>query len=398
LMDEVFGEENFVANIIWQKIFSPNNSAKYFSENHDHIICYAKRLNDWTHNLIPRSELNDSRYDNTDEDSRGVWTSSDLTARNYYGDGSYSVVSPSGNEFKPTTGRYWSISKDKFDQLNSDKRIWWGVNGTNMPRLKRFLSEVKQGVVPQTIWPHEDAGHTQEAKREVNSILDYENSGDVFITPKPVRLTRRIFEIATDKDSIILDSFAGSGTTAHAVAALNAADGGNRRFVLVECEDYVDSITAERVRRVMQGVPTAKDEKLKAGYGGTFSYFSLGEAMEKQRILDGAHLPSYESLAAYVYFTATGEQFEADKIDRATGFIGESRNYDVFLIYEEDVEALKDLALDLARAKALPSISGKPRLVFAPTKYLDENYVGRFNIVFQQLPFEIYQTMEKPRR
>lgn len=160
--------------------------------------------------------------------------------------------------------------------------------------------------------------------------------------------------------------------------ALNANDGCHRRFVLIECENYADTVTAERVRRVMQGVSTAKDAKLKAGYGVTFSYFSLGEAMEKQRILDGAHLPSFESLAAYVYFTATGEQFEADKIDRATGFIGESRNYDVFLIYEENVEALKDLALDLARAKALPNVSGKPRLVFAPTKYLDESYVYAF--------------------
>jgi len=278
--------------------------------------------------------------------------------------------------------------------------LYWGVSGNaKVPSFKRYRDQLKggDGVVPSTIWEHVEVGHTDSAKKELNAVF-LDGAAREFITVKPTTLIQRILQIATDKDSIILDSFAGSGTTAHAVAALNAADGGNRRFVLVECEDYVDSITAERVRRVMQGVPTAKDEKLKAGYGGTFSYFSLGEAMEKQRILDGAHLPSYESLAAYVYFTATGEQFEADKIDRATGFIGESRNYDVFLIYEEDVEALKDLALDLARAKALPSISGKPRLVFAPTKYLDENYVGRFNIVFQQLPFEIYQTMEKPRR
>lgn len=215
-----------------------------------------------------------------------------------------------------------------------------------------------------------------------------------FSSAKPSRLIRRILQIATDKDSIVLDSFAGSGTTAHAVLAQNAEDGGNRRFILVECEDYVNSITAERVRRVIRGVPSAKDEKLKAGYGGAFSYFRLGEALEKQAILDGDRLPSFEALAGYVFFTATGEQFEPERIDPATGFIGESRNYDVFLLYREDVAELKGLALDLGTARDLPSVSGKTKLVFAPTKYLDEDYLARYRIVFQQLPFEIYQKID----
>ena len=216
-------------------------------------------------------------------------------------------------------------------------------------------------------------------------------------TVKPTSLIRRILQIATDKDSIVLDSFAGSGTTAHAVLALNREDGGNRRFVLIECEDYVDSITAERVRRVAGGVPAAKDESLRAGLGGTFSYFRLGAALRKESLLDPSKLPSYEKLAGYIFFTATGEEFEPDKVRQDEWFIGRSRMYDVFLIYEDDVEELKNLALTQDIAGQFPG-GNRPKLVFAPTKYLDQEALHRHRITFQQLPFEIYESVEKLER
>ena len=262
-----------------------------------------------------------------------------------------------------------------------------------MPRLKRYLSGVKKGVVPQTLWLHSDVGHTQDAKKELVSVLDFEKSEDVFNTVKPTSLIRRILQIATDKDSIVLDSFAGSGTTAHAVLALNKEDGGSRRFVLIECEDYVDSITAERVRRVVKGVPTAKDPALRAGLGGTFSYFELGDPMRQESLLDGSALPSYATLAGYVFFTATGEAFEAEQVEKARWFIGRSRLHDVFLIYEPDVEQLKNLALTLDIARGLPDPNGRHRLVFAPTKYLDQDFLDEYRITFQQLPFQIYETV-----
>ena len=241
--------------------------------------------------------------------------------------------------------------------------------GTTAPGIKRFLSEVREGVVPQTIWHWKDAGSTRNAKQELSGVLELGAGQDVFVTPKPSKLVQRILQIVTDKDSIVLDSFAGSGTTAQAVLALNKEDGGNRRFVLIECEDYADTITAERVRRVIQGVPSAKDEALKAGYGGTFSYFELGSAMRRESILDGSKLPTYEKLAAYIFFTATGEEFDAAAIDRKTGFIGSSRLHDMYLIYADDVEKLKDLALTLPEAQALPA-GTRNKLVFAPTKYV----------------------------
>lgn len=392
-MDEVFGEENFVATTIWQKIFSPKNTAKHFSEDHDFILVYARNTEQWAPNLLERGEQAIARYKNPDNDPRGPWSSSDLTARNYYSQGTHEVTSPSGSKFRPSVGNYFRVSPRKFADLEADGRVWWGPDGNSMPRLKRYLSEVKNGVVPQTLWLHADVGHTQDAKKELVSVLDFKRSEDVFNTVKTTSLIGRILQIATDKDSIILDSFAGSGTTAHAVLALNKEDGGNRRFVLVECEDYVDSITAERVRRVVKGVPKAKDPALKAGLGGTFSYFKLGEPMRQESLLDGSHLPEYEALASYVFFTATGEEFEPGQMKRDQWFIGRSRLYDVYLIYENDLDTLKNMALTLDFARNLPE-SRRHKLVFAPTKYLDSEFLHQYRITFQQLPFQIYETFD----
>ncbi len=394
LMDDVFGEANFLATIVWQKVFAPKNTAKYFSEDHDFVLAYARNAQAWKPNLLERSKDAAGRYKNPDNDPRGPWSSSDLTARNYYSVGTYEVTSPSGRTFRPSVGNYFRVSKEKFLELDAEGRIWWGKASGSMPRLKRYISDVKSGVVPQTLWPHTDVGHTQEAKKELVSILDFERSEDVFNTVKPTRLIDRILRIATDKDSIVLDSFAGSGTTAHAVLALNKADGGTRRFVLVECEDYANSITAERVRRVIRGVPTPKDSDLNSGLGGTFSYFKLGQPMRQESILDGTNLPDYEALASYVYFTATGEEFEPKRVDRQAWFIGASRQYDVYLIYEPDLGKLKDMALTLDVARALPA-DNRNKLVFAPTKYLDAEFLHRYRITFQQLPFQIYEAFDK---
>ena len=394
LMDEVFGEDNFLATAIWQKVFSPKNTAKHFSEDHDFILVYARNAEEWAPNLVERGERAVQRYRNPDNDPRGDWSSSDLTARNYYSQGTYEVTSPSGKKFRPSVGNYFRVSPEKFEELDRDGRIWWGPKGNSMPRLKRYLSEVKKGVVPQTLWLHTNVGHTQDAKKELVSTLDFGRSEEVFNTVKPSSLIKHILQIATDKDSIVLDSFAGSGTTAHAVLALNREDGGNRRFVLIECEDYVDSITAERVRRVIKGVPSARDEALKAGLGGTFSYFKLGRPMRQESILDGSNLPDYRKLASYVFFTATGEEFAPEQIRREDWFIGSSRLYDVFLIYEADVEKLKDMALTLDVARGLPATK-RNKLVFAPTKYLDQEFLYRYRITFQQLPFQIYEAVER---
>ena len=398
LMDEVFGEENFIAAVVWHKMDSPKNMAMHFSEDHDYIVVYARDADAWRPNALPRTEEMLARYKNPDQDRRGPWLLSDLAARNRYTQGRYPIKTPSGRTIAgPPAGSYWRVSRDRFDELEKDGRIWWGKEGNNRPGIKRFLSEVREGVVPQTLWSWKEAGSTRNAKQELSQVMGVGPSQDVFVTPKPSKLICQIVRIATDEDSIVLDSFAGSGTTAQAVLALNKEDGGNRRFVIVECEDYVDTVTAERVRRVIKGVPNAKDEALRKGLGGTFSYFKLGKPLRKESMLDGTKLPSYERLAAYVFFTATGEEFDASKMRSERWFIGRSRNYDVFLIYAADFEQLKDMALTMEIARKL-SRSKRDKLVFAPTKYLDQEFLHQYRITFQQLPFEIYETVDRLAR
>jgi len=398
LMDEVFGEKNFITNIIWQKKFSPQNDAKYFSDNHDFIVVYAKTKNildeksGWIRNLLPRTESMEERYSNPDNDPRGHWSSSDLSVKTYSKDYDYPITTPSGKVINPTRGRCWRTSKDNLMKLIEDNRIWFGPDGSNVPRIKRFLSEVQKGLVPLTIWLHKDVGHNQQARQELKEI--FSDADFPFETPKPVGLIQRMLQIATDKDSIILDSFAGSGTTAHAVLDLNKEDDGNRKFILVECEDYADEITAKRVRRVIKGIPTAKDEKLREGLGGTFSYFELGDAIEMESILDGDAFPSYLELARYVFYTATGEEFDPSKVDEESNFIGESKEYEVYLFYKPDMEYLKSTALTLERAKNMGLYKGKKRLVFAPSKYLDTEHLLQYHIEYCQLPFEIYKLKE----
>lgn len=397
LMDEIFGEENFVTTVIWQKVFAPKNTAKHFSEDHDYIVVYARRLESWIPNLLKRSAEAEARYENPDGDPRGVWSSSDLTARNFYSLGTYEVTSPSGKRFKPTMGTYWRVSPDKFKELDKGKRIWWGADGGNMPRLKRFLSEVKAGVVPQTLWFHQEVGHTQDAKRELLAVLDFERSEDVFATLKPTALIERMLDIATDEDSIVLDAFGGSGTTAQAVLQQNKKTGGTRRFVVIESEGYADTLTAGRIRHVINGVPKAKDEALRKGFGGTFTFVEVGNPMHMESLLKGNKLPSFADLAGYVFYTATGEDFDERAINKKTGFIGTSERYDVYLLYAPDLDYLKNTALTLDMARGLPKGSGKRRLVFAPTKYLDAIHLEEHRIDFCQLPFEIYKAI-KPKK
>ncbi|MDG4598219.1 MAG: DNA methyltransferase, partial [Candidatus Contendobacter sp.] len=254
---------------------SPKNTAQHFSDDHEYVLIYSINRDIWRPNPVPRSEDQTSAYKNLDNDPRGPWKASDMTARNFYSKGLYEVTGPTGKKFTSGT-RYWRQSYESFLELDKDNRVWWGPNGNNVPALKRFLSEVKEGIVPQTLWKYEEVGHTQDAKKEVQEILQFENSALVFSTPKPIRLIERILRIATKPGDLILDFFAGSGTTAHAVLKLNQEDGGNRRFILVSnTEATADApdknlcrdVCAERVRRVIAGYRNKKGEWVE-GLGG----------------------------------------------------------------------------------------------------------------------------------
>ncbi|MFA0814539.1 MAG: site-specific DNA-methyltransferase [Anaerofustis sp.] len=251
LCDQIFGYQNFIANVIWEKKFSPQNDAKWLSDSHDHILVYAKNKERWHPNLLSRTETMDKRYSNPDNDPRGVWASSDFTVKTASEAYMYPITTPSGRVVIPTASRSWVTSQENYEALKKDNRIWFGAKGNNVPRIKTFLSEVQQGTVCKTIWYRAEVGDTQEGTRDLKSVF---GKAGMFTNPKPIRLIERILDISLkSKNATILDFFAGSGTTAHAVMKLNAEDGGNRRFIV--CTNNENSIcrevTYERIRRVI---------------------------------------------------------------------------------------------------------------------------------------------------
>ena len=251
LCDSIFGANNFIANVIWEKKFSPQNDAKWLSDSHDHILVYAKDKENWHPNLMSRSSEMDSRYKNPDNDPRGVWTSGDLSVKTYSPTTDYPITTPSGRVVNPPSGYSWRYSKEKFDEMVADNRIWFGKSGNNVPRIKRFLTDVQQGTVCKTIWYRTEVGDTQEGTKNLKAVFDGKG---VFTNPKPVRLIERILELATNAESIVLDFFAGSGTTGQAVLKYNAEQNNrNLRFIL--CTNNENNIcrdvTYKRINRVI---------------------------------------------------------------------------------------------------------------------------------------------------
>lgn len=271
-MDEIFGPENFIASVIWQKVYAPKSSAKHFSVDHDYVMVYARDADRWRPELLERTDAQNAIYKNPDNDPRGDWRPNNLAARNYYSKGTYKIECPGGRVIDgPPKGSYWRVSEEKFWSLNADGRIWWGEDGNNVPAPKIFMSEVKAGRVPQTLWSYKDVGHNQEAKKEFLELLPITNAESVFDTPKPTRLISRILDLSTSGENgeIVLDFFAGSATTGHAVLKKNAEDGGTRRYICVQIPEKlhtaaelgdgyqlhtISEIASERLRRASKKI------------------------------------------------------------------------------------------------------------------------------------------------
>jgi len=296
LMDEIFGRNNFVANVVWRKNYAPKSSARHFSEDHDHILVYAKEAKLWIPNPMPRSEKQDKAYKNPDSDPRGLWRPNNLAARNFYSKGTYPIKCPSGRVVDgPPAGSYWRVSEEKFREMDSDGRIWWGKDGNNVPAPKIYLTEVKQGVVPQTFWSYEEVGHTQEAKKEIVSIFGH----DVFSTPKPERLMKRVLEIATKPNDLVIDSFLGSGTTAAVAHKIS------RRYIGIEMGEHARTHCIPRLQKVIAGEQGGISQAVNWQGGGGFRFCTLGEAAfdEHGRINPAVR---FATLAAFVWHFETG--------------------------------------------------------------------------------------------
>ena len=377
ICNEVFGEHNFIATIIWRKNYAPKSTAKHFSEDHDYILVFGKNADNWIPHKMPRTEKQNKAYKNFDNDPRGLWRPNNLAARNYYSKGTYSIKCPGGRIIEgPPSGSYWRVSEEKFWELDRDGRIWWGKDGNNVPAPKIFLSEVSDGIVPQTFWPYEEVGHTQDAKKEIKTIF----GGDMpFDTPKPVRLIERILQIASDPDSIILDSFAGSGTTAHAVLNMNKADGGHRKFILVEMMDYAESITAERVRRVIRGYGEGKNAV--DGTGGSFSYYELGDPLLIGENLNEAVEP--EKIREYIWFMETKTPYTPAAGD-SPYYLGQHNDTGYYFYYEPQ----RITVLDYDFLATVTEKAGGT-VIYADRCSIDDGKLSQMGIVFKKIPRDI---------
>ncbi|CAG0892487.1 unnamed protein product [Cyprideis torosa] len=265
LMDEVFGRENFVANLIWQKKYAPQNDAKWFSDDHDHILCFARDRLNWFPNGIERNEAATARYKNPDDDPRGPWQS-DNALRNEYREYAYfEIVTPSGRSVFPPEGTSWRFNEDEYPKLLEDNRLWFGASGKGVPRIKRFLSEVKGTITPQTLLMHKDVGHNQEAKREV-AALGLPTADQ---TPKPERLLQRIIHIGSNEGDTVLDFFAGSGTTSATAHKMK------RKWLAIEQMDYIQDFPFSRFQKVIEGEQGGISEAVEWQGGGSFIYAEL---------------------------------------------------------------------------------------------------------------------------
>ena len=384
IMDEVFGRSGFIANVIWQKLYTVKNSAKYLSDMHDHVLCYAKNRTQWSRNLLPRSEKSAGNYSNPDDDPRGPWTTNAVQARNYYSLGSYSITSPAGRVHRPPNGTYWRISEKKFHELDADNRVWWGKGGNSIPRVKKFLSEAKQGIVPATLWTHQDAGTNAEAKQEVRAVA--EDGPELFVTPKPEKLLQQIMNIATNPGDLVLDSFLGSGTTAAVAQKMG------RRYIGIEMGDHAVTHCAPRLRKVVDGEQggISKAQNWQGGEG--FRFYRLGPPVFTE---DGQIQPDirFPVLAAHIWFAETGSPWRKPK--SLSPFLGEHEGKGYALLYNGILGDKSVSGGNVLTRKTLAAISTAqgdftgPLIIYGERTALSEATLRSKQIEFKQTPYDV---------
>ena len=372
ICDEIFG--NFAEAIVWQKRTSPD-ARKKLSSGHEYVLIYTKNPDqDLGLKLLPLDDKDIEAYTNPDNDPRGPWISSPFTAPGYRPNQMYSIITPTGKEVLPPKGRCWCNIEEVYQRLLAEGRMWFGADGNGVPRRKTYLSE-REGRGIWTWWTNSEVGYTQVATQELAAIL----GKAVFDYPKPVRLISRIIQMASSDGDIILDSFAGSGTTAHAVLNINKQDGGHRKFILVEMDDYANTITAERVKRVISGY--GEDKKAVPGTGGGFSYYELGEPL----LVDGLLNPNVEEskIREYVYYTETRQPMPEPSADEKH-LLGVHDRHAYYFYYEPDqLTTLNKAFLRTIKTRA------ESYLIYADVNMLSAEEMEKFHISFKKIPRDI---------
>lgn len=377
--DEIFGSRNHIATFVWEKRLNRENR-KEVSSRHDYIVCFAKNKHEKerTIKLLEMSGEALDRYKNPDNDPRGPWKSDPITAQAGHATKNqfYTLTIPNGRAFTPPAGSCWRYTKEKFEELLADNRIWLGVSGNNVPRKKTFLYEKDRGLTPETLWFATDVSTNESAKNE----LRYMFSDTVpFVTPKPHELVERIIQLTCDDDSIILDSFAGSGTTAHAVLNMNKQHGGNRKFILIEMMDYADTITAERVKRVIDGYGEGK--KVVAGTSGNFSFYELGAPIFNGDVLNEDI--GEDEIRKYVYFTETKQSLPPRKADEPY-YMGTYMDVSYYFNYARD--SITTLNRDILHTVKTKS---EGYIMYADLCTLSTRELEKWHITFKKIPRDI---------
>lgn len=377
ICDEVFGRKNFINNVIWEKKFAPQNDVKWLSDSHDHILCYAKDKENWRPNLLPRTEEMNSRYKNLDNDPRGVWTSDNLLRKDIQKTGLYKIVTPSGRICLPSQGASWRVNEQKFQEMVADNRIWFGKNGDGVPRIKRFLSEVQNGIVSMTIWKYQEVGHNQEAKKEVKAF----NSQEVFTTPKPERLIERILTLATNKGDLVLDSFLGSGTTCAVAQKMG------RKYIGIEMGEHAITHCVPRMKAVIDGEQGGISKAVNWQGGGGYTFYDLGETVFNE---DGNINKNvdFKTLASHIWFSETKTpllDFEKSPL------LGIYNNTAYYLLYNGILGDKKPNGGNVLTQKifdTLPEFDGK-KVIYGEASRMNEYKRNLNNITFKQTPYDI---------
>lgn len=379
ICDEIFGNRNFITTFIWEKRVNRENR-KVVSSRHDYILCYAKNVTEEHRPLkqLPMSGEALNRYTNPDNDPCGPWKSDPATAQAGHATKAqfYTLTVPSGKSHNLPAGRCWLYTKEKMMDEIAAGRIWLGEDGNNTPRKKTYLYEKERGLTPETIWFASDVSTNERAKNELKVIFP---EVIPFTTPKPHELIELIIQLCTETDDIVLDSFAGSGTTAHAVLNRNKADGGNRKFILVEMGDYADNITAERVKRVIDGY--GQEKQAVEGTGGNFSYYELGEPLFKDENLNKNI--GIDAIREYIWYMETGKKY-VFAVSENNYYLGADKGTAFYFYYERnDVCTLNYAFLSTIREKA------DEYVIYADKCALSEEELAAHNIVFKKIPRDI---------
>lgn len=375
--DEVFGRKNFVANCIWHKKHTRANDAKWFSDNHDHILCYAKNKEIWHPNLLPRSEDSSKGYSNPDNDPRGIWASGPCHAKTPNEKDIYEITTPSGRKLLPPTGTSWRFSKENFEKLVADNRIWFGANGNNVPRYKRFITEVQDGFVPLTIWFRDEVGDNQEAKKEVKAF----NSDSVFSTPKPERLLERVLTLATNEGDLVLDSFLGSGTTCAVAQKMG------RKYIGIEMGEHAITHCVPRMKAVIDGEQGGISKAINWNGGGGYTFYDLGETIFDENGNINKEV-DFKTLASHIWFTETKtplSNFEKSPL------LGIHNGVAYYLLFNGILGDKKPDGGNVLTQKvfdSLPQFNGK-KVIYGEATRMNTQKLKDNNIVFKQTPYDV---------